>query len=310
VSTANAAPDPAPLPTGPAATPGPDSPAEGPASGGGKSGGIKTGRNLPAAIAVGVVLGGLALLTLLTVKATFLIYMGVALLIGLHELDTAFKTKGIKIPLIPVVAGGAAIVTCAYWAAGGAVLAAFALTVLGVLIVRMFAGTDGYVRDVSAGVFTTAYLGLLGGTVAAMLADHNGGKRVLIFIVLTICSDIGGYFAGITLTPFTGGHKMVPVISPKKTWEGLAGSVFLAVVAGGIMLPTLLHGHWWQGIVIGIAAVAAAVFGDLAESMIKRDLAIKDMGSLLPGHGGILDRIDSLLACAPVVWLLLAIFVK
>jgi phosphatidate cytidylyltransferase len=310
VSTANAAPDPAPLPTGPAATPGPDSPAEGPASGGGKSGGIKTGRNLPAAIAVGVVLGGLALLTLLTVKATFLIYMGVALLIGLHELDTAFKTKGIKIPLIPVVAGGAAIVTCAYWAAGGAVLAAFALTVLGVLIVRMFAGTDGYVRDVSAGVFTTAYLGLLGGTVAAMLADHNGGKRVLIFIVLTICSDIGGYFAGITLTPFTGGHKMAPVISPKKTWEGLAGSFFLAVVAGGIMLPALLHGHWWQGIVIGIAAVAAAVFGDLAESMIKRDLAIKDMGSLLPGHGGILDRIDSLLACAPVVWLLLAVFVK
>ncbi len=103
---------------------------------------------------------------------------------------------------------------------------------------------------------------------------------------------------------------MAPVISPKKTWEGLAGSVFLAIVAGGILLPALLHGHWWQGIITGIAAVAAAVFGDLAESMIKRDLAIKDMGSLLPGHGGILDRIDSLLACAPVVWLLLAVFVK
>ena len=271
---------------------------------------IKTGRNLPVAIGVGVILGGLALLTLLTVKATFLIYMGVALLIGLHELDTALKTKGIKIPLIPVVAGGAAMVLAAYWAAGGAVMAAFALTVLGVLIARMFNGTEGYVRDVTAGVFTTAYLGLLGATVAAMLADHDGGKRVLIFIVLTICSDIGGYFAGITLTPFTGGHKMAPVISPKKTWEGLAGSVFLAVVAGGILLPTLLHGHWWQGIIVGIAAVAAAVFGDLAESMIKRDLAIKDMGTLLPGHGGILDRIDSLLACAPVVWLLLAIFVK
>jgi phosphatidate cytidylyltransferase len=179
-----------------------------------------------------------------------------------------------------------------------------------VLIARMFAGTEGYVRDVSAGLFTTAYLGILGGTVAAMLAGHNGGKRVLIFVVLAICSDIGGYFAGITLTPLTGGHKMAPVISPKKTWEGLAGSVFLAVVAGAILVPTLLHGHWWQGIVTGIAAVAAAVFGDLAESMIKRDLSIKDMGSLLPGHGGILDRIDSLLACAPVVWLLLAVFVK
>jgi phosphatidate cytidylyltransferase len=275
-----------------------------------KTGGINTGRNLPVAMAVGLLLGGLALLTLLTVKATFLIYMGVALLIALKELDTAFKTKGIKIPLIPVVAGGIAMVLAAYWAAGGAVTAVFALTVLGVLIARIFGGTEGYVRDVTAGMFATAYLPLLGATVAAMLADHNGGKRVLIFIILAICSDIGGYFAGITLTPLTGGHRLAPSISPKKTWEGLAGSVFLAVVAGAILLPTLLHGHWWQGIITGAAAVAAAVFGDLAESMIKRDLAIKDMGSLLPGHGGVLDRIDSLLACAPVVWLLLAVFVK
>jgi phosphatidate cytidylyltransferase len=288
-----------------------DTTPEGPATqdpGTGK--GIKTGRNLPVAIGVGAGLGGLALLTLLTVKATFLIYMGVALAIGLHELSSALKTRDINVPLIPVALGGAAMITAAYWAAGGAVTAAFALTVLGILVYRMFGGTDGYVKDVTAGVFAVAYLPLLGATVSAMLAEHDGGKRVLIFIVLTICSDIGGYFAGITLTPFTGGHKMAPVISPKKTWEGLAGSAFLCVVAGGIMLPTMLHGHWWQGVFTGIAALAAAVFGDLAESMIKRDLAIKDMGTLLPGHGGILDRIDSLLACAPVVWLLLAVFVR
>jgi len=271
---------------------------------------IRTGRNLPVAIGVGVLLGGLALLTLLTVKATFLIYMGAALAIGLHELVTALKTKDINVPWAPVALGGAAMVTAAYWAAGGAVLAAFALTVLAILIYRMFGGTDGYVKDVTAGVFATAYLPLLGASVSAMLAPADGGKRVLIFIVLAICSDIGGYFAGITLTPFTGGHKMAPVISPKKTWEGLAGSAFLCVVAGGIMLPALLHGHWWQGVITGIAALAAAVFGDLAESMIKRDLAIKDMGTLLPGHGGILDRIDSLLACAPVVWVLLSLFIK
>ena len=271
---------------------------------------IKTGRNLPVAVGVGVVLGGLALLTLLTVKATFLIYMGAALAVGLHELAAALKARDVTVPVIPVALGGAAMLTAAYWAAGGAVLAAFALTVLGILIYRMFGGTDRYVRDVTAGVFATAYLPLLGSCVAAMLAPPDGGKRVLIFIILTICSDIGGYFAGITLTPFTGGHKMAPAISPKKTWEGLAGSALLAVVAGAILLPTLLHGHWWQGVITGTAAVVAAVFGDLAESMIKRDLDIKDMGTLLPGHGGILDRIDSLLACAPVVWLLLALFVK
>jgi phosphatidate cytidylyltransferase len=271
---------------------------------------IKTGRNLPVAIGVGVIMGGLALLTLLTVKATFLIYMGAALAVGLHELAAALKTKDVTVPVIPVALGGAAMLTAAYWAAGGAVLAAFALTVLGILIYRMFGGTDRYVGDVTAGVFATAYLALLGACVSAMLAPPDGGKRVLIFIILTICSDIGGYFAGITLTPFTGGHKMAPVISPKKTWEGLAGSALLSIAAGAILLPTLLHGHWWQGVIIGIAAVAAAVFGDLAESMIKRDLDIKDMGTLLPGHGGILDRIDSLLACAPVVWLLLSLFVK
>jgi phosphatidate cytidylyltransferase len=271
--------------------------------------GIRTGRNLPAAIGVGAVLGGLVLLTLLTVKATFLLYMGAALAIALHELDAALRTREIRVPLIPVVLGGAAMLTAAYWAAGGAVTAVFALTVVAVLAWRLFGGTDGYVRDVSAGIFAVAYLPLLGATVAAMLAAPDGGKRVLAFIILAICSDIGGYAAGVTLGR-TGAHKLAPVISPKKTWEGLAGSALTCIVAGAILLPGLLHGYWWQGVVLGAAAVAAAVLGDLAASMIKRDLGIKDFGRLLPGHGGVLDRIDSLLACAPVVWLLLAVFVK
>jgi phosphatidate cytidylyltransferase len=271
--------------------------------------GIKTGRNLPAAIGVGAGLGGLALLTLLTVKATFLIYMGAALLIALRELHAAMRSHEINFPAIPVILGGAAMLTSAYWAAGGAVGAAFALTVLAILAWRLFGGTDGYVKDITAGVFAVAYLPLLGSTVAAMLAAHDGGRRVLVFIIITICSDIGGYFAGITLGR-SGAHKMAPGISPKKTWEGFAGSAIATIAAGAVLLPTLLHGHWWQGVVVGAAAVAAAVFGDLAESMIKRDLNIKDMGTLLPGHGGILDRIDSLLFCAPVVWLLLAQFLR
>ena len=271
--------------------------------------GIRTGRNLPAAIGVGVVLGGLALLTLLTVKATFLLYMGAVLAIALHELDTAMRTREIRVPLIPVALGGVTMVVCAYWAAGGAVTAAFALTVVAVLAWRMFGGTDGYVRDVSAAIFAVAYLPLLGATGAAMLAEHDGGKRVLTLIILAICSDIGGYAAGITLGR-SGAHKLAPVISPKKTWEGLAGSAIACIAAGAILLPSLLHGYWWQGVVLGAAAVVAAVLGDLAASMIKRDLGIKDFGRLLPGHGGVLDRIDSLLTCAPVVWLLLAAFVK
>jgi phosphatidate cytidylyltransferase len=274
-----------------------------------KPNGITTGRNLPVAMAVGVALVAGALVTLFTVKATFLIYMGLGLGIGLHELGGALRTREIRIPLIPVLLGGAAMVTSAYWAAGGAVTASFALTLIAVLGWRLFGGAEGYVKDVTGAMFATAYLGLPGAAVAAMLAAPDGPKRVLTFVVLTICSDIGGYFAGITLGR-GGAHKMAPTISPKKTWEGLGGSALTVIVAGVILVPVLLHGSWWQGAIIGVAAVAAAVLGDLAESLIKRDLGIKDMGSLLPGHGGVLDRLDSLVICAPVVWLLLAAFIR
>jgi phosphatidate cytidylyltransferase len=265
----------------------------------------RTGRNLPVAIAVGAGLGGLVILTLLTVKATFLLYMGIALVIALIELTRAFARRDINIPAIPVAAGGAAMVTCMYWLGFRAVLAALALTVIAVFAWRLPGGTSGYVKDMTAGVFAVAYLALPAAFVAAMLAPADGPRRVLTFIILTICSDIGGYFAGITL----GRHLMVPVISPKKTWEGFAGSVIACLAAGALCLPLLLHGHAWQGVLTGAAAVLAATLGDLVESMIKRDLDIKDMGTVLPGHGGILERLDSLLVCAPVVWLLLAAFI-
>ena len=265
----------------------------------------RTGRNLPAAIGVGAGLGGLVILTLFTVKATFLAYMGIAIAIALAELTSALAKRDINIPVIPVAAGGAAMVTCTYWLGPRAALAALGLTVIAVLAWRLPGGASGYVKDVTAGVFATAYLPLPASFVAAMLVPADGPRRVLTFIILTICSDIGGYFAGITL----GRHLMAPAISPKKTWEGFAGSVVACLVAGALCLPLLLHGHAWQGLLTGAAAVLAATLGDLVESMIKRDLDIKDMGTLLPGHGGILERLDSLLVCAPVVWLLLFAFI-
>jgi phosphatidate cytidylyltransferase len=265
----------------------------------------RTGRNLPLATAVGAALGAGALATLLTVKATFLIYMGAALALSLRELHSAVRAAGISFPAIPVLLGGAGMLTCAYWLGGTATVAAFTLTVLAVLAWRMTGGTTGYVRDVTMGVFAAAWLPLLGATVAGMLSASDGGRRVLVFIIITICSDIGGYFAGIGF----GKHKLAPSISPKKTWEGLAGSLIACLAAGGLTVRLMLHhGHVWQGLLVGAAVTVAAICGDLVESIIKRDLDIKDMGSLLPGHGGILDRIDSLLFAAPVVWLLLMSF--
>ena len=266
---------------------------------------ITTGRNLPAAIAVGLALGGLVLLTLFTVKATFLLYVGIVVVIALWELSHALKSRDINLPLVPIIAGGVAMVTLAYWMQAKWSLAALALAAIGVLAWRLPAGAAGYVRDVTAGIFTLMYLPLMAVFVALMLAEPDGSRRALTFVVLTVCSDTGGYLAGILI----GKHPMAPAISPKKTWEGLTGSIVVCLIAGAIMVPELLHGQLWQGLVLGMAAVGAATLGDLAESMIKRDLAIKDMGHLLPGHGGVMDRIDSLLVMAPVVWLLLAVFV-
>jgi len=268
----------------------------------------RAGRNLPVAIGVGVILGGLVLLTLLTVKATFLLYVGAALFIAFKELATAAGKRGITIPVVPVTVGGAAMLTCMYWIGPLAALAALALTVVGILAWRLPGGPAGYLKDVTGGVFAAAYLPLPGTFVAAMLVPADGPRRVLTFVILTISSDIGGYFAGITLGR-GGRHPMAPVISPKKTWEGFTGSAAACLVAGWLCVTLMLHGHAWQGLLTGAAAVLAATLGDLAESMIKRDLEIKDMGTLLPGHGGLLDRLDSLLVVAPVVWLLLYAFI-
>jgi phosphatidate cytidylyltransferase len=265
----------------------------------------RTGRNLPAAIAVGLLLGGLVLLTLFTVKATFLLYVGIIVGLALWELSHALGTRGIHVPLIPVAAGGIAMVTLAYWTQTRWALAALALAGIGVFAWRLPGGASGYVRDVTAGMFTLLYLPLAAVFVALMLAEPDGSRRALIFVVLTVCSDTGGYLAGILI----GKHPMAPAISPKKTWEGLGGSIVLCLAAGAIMVPDLLDGHLWQGLLLGLAAVGAATLGDLVESMIKRDLEIKDMGHLLPGHGGFMERLDSLLVMAPVIWLLLAVFV-
>jgi phosphatidate cytidylyltransferase len=266
---------------------------------------ISAGRNLPAAVAIGAGLGALALVTLFTVKATFLACMGVALVLALTELRHVLGSRAISLPLIPIIAGGAAMVTLAYWVGPLAALAALGLTVVALLAWRLPGGAAGFVRDLTASVFAVGYLPLMAVFAALMLARPDGARRELIFLILAVGSDIGGYTAGVLI----GRHPMAPAISPNKTWEGLAGSAAICLAAGAIGLPGLLGGKPWQGLILGAAAVAPAPQGDLTESMIKRDLEIKDMGSVLPGHGGILDRIDAMLIVAPVAWLLLTIFI-
>lgn len=265
------------------------------------------GRDLGAAIGVGVGLGAVIAASLFIVKALFVGVVVVAVVVGLWELTSRLEErKGIKAPLVPLAVGGAAMVVAGYVRGAEGAWVAMALTALAVLVWRMTEPPDGYLKDVTAGVFAAFYVPFLATFVALMLTADDGAQRVLTFLLLTVVSDTGAYAIGWRF----GKHKLAPRISPGKTREGLVGAVTFAMAGGALCMEFLIDGGtWWQGLLIGLAVAASATLGDLGESMIKRDLGIKDMGTLLPGHGGIMDRLDSLLPTAPVVWLLLVIFV-
>ena len=261
----------------------------------------RAGRNLPAAIAVGVGLGAVILASLLIVRGAFLGVVVLAALVGAWELSNALATRGIRVPFLPVTVGGTSLLVGAWVGGADVLVAALGLSVLFLLVWRMPKGAKGYVRDVTAGVFVTAYVPLLGSFVVLMLVPDDGAMRIVAFMVGVIASDTGGYVAGV----LAGRHPMAPTISPKKSWEGFAGSVTACAVAGWLTVTYGLDGDPWVGVVLGVATAVAATLGDLAESLIKRDLGIKDMGRLLPGHGGLMDRLDSILMVAPVAWLVL-----
>ena len=265
------------------------------------------GRDLGAAIGVGVGLGAVIAASLFIVKAVFIGVIAVAVVVGLWELTSRLEErKGIKAPLVPLAVGGAAMVVAGYVRGTEGAWVAMALTALAVLVWRMTEPPEGYLKDVTAGVFAAFYVPFLATFVALMLTADDGPRRVLTFLLLTVVSDTGAYAIGWRF----GKHKLAPRISPGKTREGLLGAVSFAMVAGALCMQFLIDdGTWWQGLLLGLAVAGSATLGDLGESMIKRDLGIKDMGTLLPGHGGIMDRLDSLLPTAPVVWLLLVLFV-
>ena len=278
-----------PEPPSPAATPAPP---------------LKTsraGRDLPAAIASGVVLGAGIIASLVFWKPAFMVIVVAAVLVAVWELAHAFGTGEIRLTREPVMAGGVVMVLAAYFFGAPALVMATAVTALACMLWRLRGGVAGYVMDATAAVFTIIYVPFLGGFVALLLAEDRGELAIVTFILVTAASDIGGYAVGVLI----GRHPMAPVISPKKSWEGFAGSAVSCVVVGWLAVAYLLDGDWWVGVLLGLVAVVTATLGDLCESVIKRDLGIKDMSQIVPGHGGLMDRLDSILATAAPTWLLL-----
>ena len=261
----------------------------------------RAGRNLPQAIGVGVALAALVLGTLALNKDWFGYVIAAAMAVGAWEMREALRHREIDVPLTPVVAGSVLMILGALHNGAESLAIAFGLTVVAVLLWRVLEGVAGAAKDVAGGVFVALYPGFLGGFAALMLAEDDGVGRIVTFILTTVCSDIGGYAAGVLF----GKHPMAPKLSPKKSWEGFAGSVTFCAIAGAASVALLLDGPWLGGAALGVLVAGCATVGDLMESSLKRDLGIKDMSNLLPGHGGLMDRLDSLIVVAPVCWALL-----
>ncbi|GAA2232161.1 phosphatidate cytidylyltransferase [Herbiconiux moechotypicola] len=272
----------------------------------------RTGRNLLSAIAIGVVLAGVMILSLVVIKELFMVLAAVLVAFGTLELATALRHANIVVPRVPAMVVGVAMVPAAYyWGAEGQWLVFAA----GVVVVALWRLVDALVRrprpsglallrDLGAGAFVQVYVSFLG-SIAVLLVSHEGGQWwVMSFIVIVVLVDVGAYATGLNL----GRHPMAPTISPKKTWEGLAGAVVAALVGGVLLAVFLLGQPWWVGLVFGAVIAATATVGDLAESLIKRDIGIKDMSSWLPGHGGFLDRLDSILPSAAAAYVLWVVF--
>jgi len=264
----------------------------------------RAGRNLPAAIGVGALLGALIICTLTFFPHVWIPIVAVAMTVATWEVASALRTVGVPMLLLPVLAGGQAMVWLA-WYGADATLAAFLLTVLACMVWRLRGPPQHYLRDTAVSVFVAAWVPLFGATAVLLVLQDHGAPRVFSLMIGVACSDIGGYAVGALF----GKHAMVPAISPKKSWEGFAGSMLAGLLGGALTFGLVLHASPWKGLLFGAALVVVATVGDLIESQVKRDLGIKDMGSLLPGHGGLMDRLDSVLPSAVVAWLLLSVLI-
>jgi phosphatidate cytidylyltransferase len=262
------------------------------------------GRNVPVSIAVGLALAGTVLGVLFYAKQPwFLAVLIAASSVGVWELVRAVRSSGANPPMIPLMVGGAVMLSLAWLRGMEALSLGLLITVLAIFVWRLADGPVNYQRDMGAAALIMVYVPFLLGFAAPLTVPDDGKWRILCTLAAVVLSDTGGFVSGV----FLGRHPMAPTISPKKSWEGFGGSLVAAAAGSAALLSLLLDVAPLWGAVFGAVTAVACVLGDLAESMLKRDLGIKDMSNLLPGHGGLMDRLDSILFALPVAYLLLSV---
>jgi phosphatidate cytidylyltransferase len=265
----------------------------------------KAGRKLGPSILVSLAILAVVFLTISFVPPLFAIFAWVAILLAGRELTRAYRAGGIDLPDNAISVAITLLLAAAWFGRVSGLAVAIAIAIPCVLVYILLRDPKDFVRKSTAAAFAIFYLAFLGGFILLLAHDKDGLARIFTLVVLVSCNDTFAYLFGVLI----GKHPLAPQISPKKTWEGLIGSVIATTIGAALVFEFALGHNWWIGAAIGLGAVVTATCGDLIESAVKRDLSIKDMGTILPGHGGILDRIDSVLFTGPAVWFALE-FIK
>ena len=261
------------------------------------------GRNLPVAIGVGIGLGALVIFAMWTGQLTWYIVVAAAVAVAMWEVLTRLREHSYHLPRTLMILGGQAMVWSSWPFETKGLMAVYVISVLALMFGRLFHNGRhrppiNYLRDTSVGVFVLTWIPMFGSFAAMLSATSQGAATILVFMLCVVASDTGGYITGVMF----GSHPMAPAVSPKKSWEGFAGSIVFGMVTGALSIHFLLEREAWVGAIMGLGLVVCASLGDLVESQFKRELGIKDMSNILPGHGGLMDRLDGMLPAAMVTW--------
>ncbi|MGA1590914.1 MAG: phosphatidate cytidylyltransferase [Candidatus Nanopelagicaceae bacterium] len=258
----------------------------------------KAGRKLVPSILVGLALLGIIFSTMAFVPILFALFVLLAVQLALHELSAAFNSRGIKayFPLLSV--DTTAVIASAWFGGLPGLSISIVVSIIGLLLLKLVNGTSEFVKNATATTFALMYPGFISGFIFLLARSGDGFAYISVLVIMVGLNDTFAYLTGVII----GKHPMAPKISPKKTWEGFIGGLIFTATGSAFAFHYLLEQEPWIGVLAGIAGTLAATVGDLIESAIKRDLSLKDMGTLLPGHGGMLDRLDAALITAPVFW--------
>lgn len=264
----------------------------------------RAGRNLPAAIGVGVGLVAVLAVGLFLEPWVVVALAGVGAAVGTWEVGHSLNgRRGMRVPLVPSVATGALLPVAAYVGGGQGLIYAVIGAVSLCVLWRAFGPREGMLISVMGSVFVTCWVPFMLALAVLLFREDGGSAKVLVIILMAIGNDTWGYIAGV----LWGKHPMAPRISPKKTWEGFAGSMGGSIAVGVLCAVLLLHAPWWHGVVVAVLLVVASTAGDLSESMVKREIGIKDMSNILPGHGGVMDRLDSIVFAVAIGYVAFAL---